>query len=576
VIGGAARGDAVRLALLFAFGLALRLLFVTATPDGGACWHVGFQGDAPVWQDLAARAGRIEVLQRELAHDPVTLARAIAEVDDVELHLPWRPPGMRWIVGALWPGEGSMALVRALFLLLGAATPPLVWLLVRPHVAAPVAWLTAVLCAASSNLLLLSSGAHVETAYLFVLLLALLAQRALAAAGARGAAAAIAWGLLHAAACLLRAEHLVVAVALAVLAPFTGARWRLLALGLAAAAAALVPWQLHVVRAVAEFNRGEPPLPPARLPWDVAALDAVRALPPFAQPFVFDFVDATVHTRGGSRVTAPDLEVVREAYGAMPEPIRPSFVAIQGAYSFWIANTPEANGGHGRRCFDREPPLLGGDARYPPGARTQRPRGGQFKLEYPPHADVFVHGYRRGLEEIAADPIGAARRVGIKLQYTVEGATGGLGGYALPIGLSGVRPSVDLVIATGTWPGIWRALVLAAAAFGWWRLCRVRALWPLLATAVVRVALIAAFFGHARHGALLLPVVMLGVAEALHAVLGNRWPRLLPRAAIGLLVLLPLLELVRASSTSVDVDGVPWLGPAGGVAEYEPHRITFR
>jgi hypothetical protein len=564
----------VRVLVLFAFGVALRLLFAAATPDGGAGWHVGFQGDAPIWQDFAARLAEIDRLRQQFAHDPIALERAIAAVDDVELWLPWRPPGMTWLVAALWNGEGASAWpVRTLFVALGAAVAPLVWLLLRRHVPVPVAWLTAVLCAASSNLLLLSSGLHVETAYLFVLLLALLAQQHLA--GPRALPAAAAWGLLHAAACLLRAEHLVVAVALAALARATGAPWRALLVGAFAAAAPLVPWQLHVNRAVAAFNRGEPPLPATDVRWDDGAYDALRALPAFAQERVFRFVTETVRVRGRRTVREGDLDVVRDAYGALPQPVRPAFVALQGAFSFWLANTPEANGGHTRLCLDREPPLRGGDHLYPAGARTERPRGGKFEFSYVPHADVFVNGYRRGLEEIAADPVGAARRIGVKMQYAVEGATGGLGGYALPIGLSGVRPSVDLVIATGLWPGVWRALVAAAAVAGWWRLRRVRALWPLLALVPLRLALIAAFFGHARHGALVLPVVMLGVAATLHVLTAARWPRACARLAAVLMVALLALELVRANTVTAALDGRPWLAPAGGQAEYRPHTVTF-
>lgn len=68
---------------LFGFGLLLRILFQLAVADGAACWHLGLQVDAAIWQDLAAR-----------------LARG---VPDLELQLPWRPPAMThgsaWLCG---------------------------------------------------------------------------------------------------------------------------------------------------------------------------------------------------------------------------------------------------------------------------------------------------------------------------------------------------------------------------------------------------------------------------------------------------------------------------------------------
>jgi hypothetical protein len=414
---------------------------------------------------------------------------------------------------------------------------------------------------------------HVETPYLVLLLTALLVQQHFA--GRQAMLAAIGWGLLHAGMCLLRAEHVLLAVVLAATARTGGASWRTLAVAVLATAAPLIPWQLHVHRRVAEFNAGAPPLPATDLRWTDDALAALRTMPAFQQESVFRFVTATMRVRGRDTVNAADLDVVREAYGVFPAPLRPSFVAVQGGFSFWLANTPEADGGHTRLCLDRPPPLHGGDQLYPPGTRTARPRGGAFSFAYPPHADVFVNGYRRGFEELAADPLGAVRRVGKKLQYTIEGATGGVGGYALPIGLSGVRPSVDLVIATGIWPGVWRTLVIGAAMLGWWRLRRTRALWPLLVTAPVRLLLILAFFGHARHGALLLPVVALGVAAALHAATAARWPRACSWLATALVVVVTALEVVRTDTVEVAIDGRPWIRAAGGTADYEPHVITF-
>ena len=114
--------------VLFAVGLLARLLFVTAGPDGGPGWHIGFQGDAPVWQSLA----------QKLAH---------GQLDD-ELRLPWRPPGMTWLVAALWDGEAArVTALRTLMACLGASVAPLLWLWLRRHVAPPTALLAAGLCA---------------------------------------------------------------------------------------------------------------------------------------------------------------------------------------------------------------------------------------------------------------------------------------------------------------------------------------------------------------------------------------------------------------------------------------------
>lgn len=539
--------------VLFAFGLALRLLFQGSTPDGGPGWHVGFQGDAPVWQDLAHK-----------------LANGIA---DDALRLPLRPPAMQWLVALLWNGDPrTVGLARTAFAVLGAAVAPLVWLLLRRHVPARTAALAAGLCAASSNLLLLSSGLHVETLYLALVLLALLVQPHLAgSAPLRGAAAA---GLLHGLCCLVRAEHVLTAIPLLLLAKHAGARWRTVGAAAAAAALVIAPWQLHANRLVDAYNSGSPPLPAAALPWDDDALAAVRALPSFQQVPVFAFVSDTVRTRGGTRVRAADLAIVREAYGCWPERLPHRFVALYGGLNFFLANTPEAAGGFSAAALDRPPPLAGGEARYPPGLRAVLPRGGTIALSYPPHLDLVVHGAARGLAEIAADPLAAAARVAAKLWHAAQGATGGLGGHAAPIGLSGSRRQVDLVAANGPWADAWRALVLLAAALGWWRLRQHAALWPLLAFAATKVLVVAVYFGYARHGALCVPATALGVAATVDRALGARlarsWPRWLGVAAALLLA----IETHRAFTTSVLVDGQP---PAAWPAhDFTPRTIAFR
>jgi hypothetical protein len=529
--------------VLFVFAFALRALFVAAPHDEGPGWHAGFQGDAPVWQSLVQQGA---AQQRAIADDAAHAAaerRAprseleLARDGRLEAWLPVRPPGMQWLVGAAWNGDPARAgTVRWLFVALGAAIAPLVWLLLRPHVAPAVAFGAAALCAASSNLLLVASGLHVEGPYLLLALAALLLQPKLA--GARAWPFALAWGAMHGALCLVRAEHVLTAVALAVLARLGGAGWRTLLAGTLAAAAVVAPWQLHANARIDAFNAAPQPEAPRALPWDDDALAALHALPAFTWNANAAFVGATVQARGGTRVRAADLGVLREAFGCWPEPLPHAFVALYGGLNFFLANTPEADGGFSAAALDRPPPLTGGDHRYPPGFRDARPRGGSLVFEYPPHLDAVVHGTRLGLAELAQDPAAGALRVGKKLLHALEGATGGAGGYALPIGLSGVRRQVDLVAATGAWAWTWRVLVLAAAAAGLWSLRRVRGLWPLFAFALTKVLVVAGWFGYARHGALCVPVIALGVAAAAAQWLPARRTRALGFAAAAALLAL--------------------------------------
>jgi len=542
--------------VLFAFGLALRLWFATATPDGGNGWHVGFQGDAPIWQDHAAR-----------------LAHGLSDGRDV---LPLRPPGMPWLIALLWDGEGASAFgVRWLFAILGALVAPLLWLGLRRRLDPVIAFTAALFTAAASNLLLLASGPHVETLYLTVVLGSLLVQERLA--GARGSAWALAWGALHGALCLLRAEHVLVAAAFLVLAWRAGANVRTLLLGGLATAAVLVPWQLHANRLVTAYNDAPVALPPSVVPWDDAARAGAEAWPAFARPWLFAFVGDTVKKRGGAVVTADDLAIVHEAFGVRPERLRPGLVTLQGPLDFWLANTPEADGAFSRRALDRPPPLLGGADRYAADLAQRLPRDREFSFRHPMHVHAMVHGYSLGFAELAADPWGAAGRIAAKMWHAAEGATGGLSGYALPIGLSGERRPVDFVTATGAWSNAWRALLLVVAAIGLWRLRGEQALHPLLVFAGLRLVTVAAFFGYARQGALCLPVVAIGaaavVAPLLRRALGERALRI---AAIGFIASCLGIEAVRARSAAVEVDGRAWTQPAGGEPDWNAHSLVFR
>jgi hypothetical protein len=134
-----------------------------------------------------------------------------------------------------------------------------------------------------------------------------------------------------------------------------------------------------------------------------------------------------------------------------------------------------------------------------------------------------------------------------------------------------------MVLAAGVWAGIWRVGVFALGLVGLWRLRRVAAIWPLLAFAASRFLVVAAFFGHARFGALCLPAVALGVVATLHAIAQRTGrERLLPRLGLAFVAVVLAVDLFRWCGVDVEVDGRPFTQAPGGDADHRTHAITFR
>jgi hypothetical protein len=131
-------------------------------------------------------------------------------------------------------------------------------------------------------------------------------------------------------------------------------------------------------------------------------------------------------------------------------------------------------------------------------------------------------------------------------------------GYGLPAGIAGVRRAVDLVVPDGALAVIWRLAVLAAVLLGL-RAGRGRsALVPWLLFAASKVVVTALFFGYARQGATVIPVVALLTGLAAERWLFHRLGRRRRALGLGLLVLAVGLEAGRWSSPpALSIDGRP-------------------
>ncbi len=546
-------------AVLFTLALVLRLLFWRATPDADWGWSAGFKGDAPVWLDYA---------------------RAIQQGDAFELGLPLRPPGMAFLLAWIWNGEASgIFWLRLLWIVMGALLAPLVYAAALRAFGVAVARAAGWISAVATGPLLLGSSLNNETPYLVVVL----ASFVLFEDARRGEPRLLLWSALQAVACLLRVEH---ALFTLLAFPLLASTPRRIALGLLAFLLPLVPWHLSAWRALDRLNTTEPIRPAATeqafrsveaalegVGWTPEAARRQEALPAFCRRPASLFVGATVAWRGRREVGEADLGILEEAFGYAPEPLpnRP-FVASYGPLTFALANHAAAQGGFARGPLDAPPPLSGGSPRYPTHLVAGLPAPG-LALEYPPHLKLVVHGYEIGGGWIASDPAGFARLVGRKLRIFWEGAALGLGGYNLPLGLTGTRRAVDLTTPdAGVVTAAWQAGVLALAAWGAWVGSRSPPIHPWLLYVASKLAVAVLFFGYARQGALILPALAMFVAIPLTGLM----PR--SRRGFGLALFVPVIfEFARfLAPPLIRIDGRSLDGPDPWPADqHHTQRIEF-
>lgn len=542
--------------LLFAAALTIRLLFVTATPDSAWAYTVAFKGDAPLWLDYAA---------------------ALHLGEPFELGLPLHPPGNAYLLAGLWNGDPSgIPVLRLLWCVAGALTVVAFWAAAARSFGETAGLVAGVLLACSTGLIVVSGSLCGEAPYLLLVGASFVPLNDLRARPRP--ILVMAWAGANALACLFRVEHalafLLIWVWLWLGWPRDSRRERiwLLAAATTGFLLPLVPWHVHAWRAIARFNT-EPPSPgPAEaaalravegrvgdVSWEESAARQRDGLPAFARRTAAGFVAATVRHRGRSRIGEGDLQILKDAFGSVPAPVACCpFVSSYGPLNFALANHPAASGGFSRAALDQAPPLFLSQERYPPELVRGLPPP-DLTLTYPPHLRLVNEGYRLGWAWIAERPGRFLRLASRKLRLFWSGAAMGFTGDNVPLGLAGLRRAVDMVTPDDDWkPAVWQLGVLAVSLLGILVAFPRSALTPWLLFLASKVAITVLFFGYARQGACVIPVVAL--LAALLAEKGTlRSRRLagsLPKLALAMLFLSLTLETVRwVRSPTPFVDG---------------------
>jgi hypothetical protein len=441
---------------------------------------------------------------------------------------------MAYVLRVLWNGapEG-MAALKWIWCLLGALVPGLVFFTARRAFGTAAAAIGGALLAGSTGLLILSTSLNNETLYLALVAAGLFAADRFLARP-RWIPAAV-WGGVNGAACLVRVEHVLyvgLCLALYTLAP-GGRRLRALgrtAVALVCFALVLVPWHLSAWTAIRTYNTTRQfvdPGPEASireiqdftryLTWTEDATTRRDALPVSARHYWTAMVAATVSFRGETTVRGEDFDTLRDAFGSYPEPVPAHpFVALYGPLNVFMANVDNVSGGFQRDALDAPPPLAGGVERYPPFMARDFPPAGDFVPWYPPHLAALNHGYALGWRWVRAHPAAFATNVAAKLDRFWAGATYGVTGYGFPMGMKSLRLRVDAATPTTSLFRlvVWRVLVTTVCLLGWLLHRRRREIAPWFLFALTHLAVAAVFFGYARSGAMIIPVLALFAALA--------------------------------------------------------------
>jgi hypothetical protein len=513
--------------LVFALALAVRALFLFATSDRGWPHSAFYEGDAPVWARWAAALDRGEPF---------------------EFDLPMRTPGVAFLLHWATPGNVAPPFTawKLVWCALGAATCAALFAVVRGTLGSRTAWIAALFATFGFGSYQLATSLNGEAPYALLLVL-LVGATARWSEAPRGSLA-LALGVLHGAALLLRAEHallLVLFLAWGVLATRSAAGWRTSALIAAVAVLACAPWSLRSRAAAQRFNAVEEhpvDFALAQPPWSAEAQAFLLSLPAFAREGNFAYAQYLAASSGKSSVELGDLErYFDQRFGYRPEPLAEwTLVSSKGPLDFALANHPASDGGFSRAA------LLDGLDPAP-----------EFAFGRPSHLKLYNHGYAAGFAWIRADPAAWLGLVGRKLERFFAGAALGWTAWDLPHGRDLRRRPVDLAVPLA--PSVLAQACLAACvAAGVWLAGRTTVGALCLIVIAHKLAIAVLFYGYARQAVSIHFAFAVLAAVALDALLARA--RVPERVAAGSLVALAAVFLagdVAYVSRSRDFDVRP-------------------
>ena len=461
-----------------------------------------YEGDAPVW---------------------ATWAQQIVAGEPFEENLPFRTPGVAFLLAWIGATATPFTAAKALWCAMSAATAAATYLVLARFFTRCAGLIAAMLLALSFAVGVAATSLNNETPY--ALLLILIVGATLRWCERATITMSITLGVMHALALLLRAEHTLF-IAFAAIGMLLAAHrspttpqtkpqsWphivRQSAWIIAAGVVVLLPWTLRSHAAVVRYNNECAPIPYDSMwpEWREDAIAEYESLPAFVRTGNFATLNTFVRR---NQLQEVDAAVVRryfeETWGSTPGPIPEwPIVSFKGPLDFALANDPLADGGFSRAPladrYDQNPP---------------------FSFARPTHARLVEDGYAIGWRHLADDPARARALVGEKLLRFTDGATLGLFASNWPYGrsLELVRQPVDLAVPPRWSAPIWSALVLATLALGACVACFRRGGWMLLAIVAYRLVVVAAFYGYARHAVSIAPILAAIAAIGIDALLAG-------------------------------------------------------